>query len=211
MRQLLMGFYGEGIIDYQFLKPIVERTLERLLPYVDTFVLDIVIAQPSLNDEAKMSYVLDQSKGYDGLFYHLDADKSTEDMAYQRLKHAYDAATNGELLPQKVVPIIPIRMTDAWMLVDFDAFQQWVSTKLDPLELGFPKNAAAVEHILAPKEVFREALRKVQRQRRPISPPEVYVPLAESIALERLDQVPAYNNFKARLRHFLIESNHLTE
>jgi hypothetical protein len=215
MSCLAVGFYGEGPREYGFLLPIVERSLQELLPHVDILMIPLdYVDVLGLDQVDKIVRVAEETYGYGLVVFHLDADAPDTEKAYlERFEPGYDeihhSAANSNLNTD-LVPVIPVRMTDAWMLVDFEAFREVVGTKLNAGELGFKERPHQVESIQSPKAVFADAVRRARpRRRRAIRLDSVYRPLALRISLDKLRQVPAYQVFLDRLRNVPVVMNNL--
>jgi len=204
-KSLDFGFYGEGVRDYGFLLPVVRRILENLLAPsgIEAHALSLdYIKVGGLSEQEKLKHIAEKAKGYSLIVYHLDADRPDEDDAYKnRFEPGYAViATDPDKYNVDIVPIIPIHMTDAWILVDFEAFRATVGTNLTAKELGFKSKPHQIESLPNPKQIFEDAVKKVSQNRRKRIPFEdVYVPLAERIDLQLLGKVSAYNNFLKRL------------
>lgn len=210
MRNLVFGFAGEGVRDYGFLIPLIERVILQLVPQVEILAFDVKSSEPASGQPEKMRRIFQEAEGYEFLVFHLDADAPTTQRAYEeRFEPGYTAYLNagGRL---SVVPVIPVRMTDAWFLVDFDAFQATVGGRITAEEVGFPSQPKLVEAIADPKGTFENALKLARpNKRRAIRPDEVYRPLAERIQLDLLARVPAYQEFHTRLIRILTELHFL--
>lgn len=217
MKQLLFGFYGEGIRDYGFLMPLMKRVLERLLPHVDILdPVDLPISESDLSQIEKMHKVAQAADGFNLVLFGLDADAPNTDKAYkERFEPGYTALLEiDEGVNYDIVPIIPVRMTDAWIIIDFAAFRAVVGTKLDAQTLGFPNKPHEVESIQSPKTVFENAIETARpgRKNRPkINPADVYRPIAQRLDLNLLEKVPAYQEFEERLIAKLTELHFLDD
>ncbi|MCB0186586.1 MAG: DUF4276 family protein, partial [Caldilineaceae bacterium] len=117
------------------------------------------------------------------------------------------AQAAAEAICADVVPVIPIHMTEAWMLVDHEVLLDVIGTTMQPHQL--PRlSAQQIEDIADPKarlvETMQTALasrpKRVRRQR---SSSELYEPLGRRIALARLAQLPSYQRFVDDLRQAL--------
>jgi hypothetical protein len=102
---------------------------------------------------------------------HSDADDSNDTVVFKnKIPPSLTAiAIEDETVCCKIiVPVIPVRMTESWMLADKELFKNEIGTNKSDNELGinrFPENIAR------PKEVIRDAIRisrrdMVQRRRR---------------------------------------------
>lgn len=208
MSVLIFGFYGEGGADYAFIRRIVERTIIGMIPHVDVFSMAIEGVNAGTQPE-RILEIGERASGYNFVVFHLDADAPTTQLAYeQRFMPGYEQLQHvqEDTVNRHVVPVIPVRMSEAWMLVDFEAFQHVVGTKKSGSDLGFPPRSHQVEAIGNPKGVFEEALRNARPgRRRTIAPDEIYTPLADQLRLERLRSVPAYQEFQSNLEEILID------
>lgn len=63
-----------------------------------------------------------RAEGYHGLIVHVDADYSTADRARRdRIDPGFELIRqSSERVCDQLVPLIPVRMTEAWMLADRD-------------------------------------------------------------------------------------------
>lgn len=200
----MVSFYGEGGAEYGFLAPVVVRTLEQLIPYVDVLRIDLNdddLNSRNLPQQDKIMRMAEEAGGL--IIFHLDADAPDTRRAYrERFRPGYDLVLESPRadLNRSIVPIIPVRNTEAWMLVDFNAFQEAVGTNLSARDLGFVNHPRQVESIQAPKEVFRQAVTNARPgKRKSIDVKDVYGPLAPRIDLELLKRVPAFQLFRQRL------------
>jgi hypothetical protein len=218
MSYLSAAFFGEGATDFKFLPPIIERTLNQLVPYANTNVdpFDDLRGEVSgLSQIEKMLKIAEAAYGYKMVIFHLDADAPTTEHAYSRSfvpghEAILRAFNEGAEVNERCIPLIPVRATEAWMLVDFEAFHKVTVTPLSADQLGFPRNPRQVESIPDPKQVLNRMLKEAQPgRRRTIDARLVYRPLAEQISLEQLGRVPAYQEFQARLSDLLRELHFL--
>ncbi len=80
-------------------------------------------------------------------------------------------------------------------------------TDLKALDLGLPEKARQVETVTRPKRLLEQAMLKAQAQRsrrhRQVNIGTLYEPIGELISLERLNQVPSYNQFVTDLTEAL--------
>lgn len=212
---LVFGFYGEGAAEYGFLFAIVERTLEELLPDADLHGIPFDnIDTSGLSQVERMARVGKEARGYTFVVFHLDADGPNTETAYsERFEPGYTQILqdkDSNRVNPDFVPVIPVRNTDAWMLVDFDAFRQAVGTHQGAEELGFKQKPHQVESIPDPKTVFEDAVKNARPGRRKtVALDSVYFPLAQRISLDLLAKVPAYQEFLGRLTDTLKELHYM--
>src|SRR5262249_32273958 len=148
------AFYGEGIRDYGFLLPLVERILQEILPHIAIQGISLdKLDLSGMGQVEKMLRIAKEGHGAELLIFHLDADHPDTSRAdRERFQPGY-----AEILKQpdkyniNILPLIPVRMTEAWMLADFDAFHGVIYTELTASDLGFPSSSKQVESIQDPK------------------------------------------------------------
>jgi hypothetical protein len=170
---------------------------------LEPFDLRRDVKRTPLNNQAEYIFAAAQhSAGYHALIVHVDADDKTPDKAMnERIEPGFELvkASQAEICKQ-LIPIIPIRMTEAWMLADPEAFKEVIGTNIAAKDLGLPVHPHQVESVLKPKQKLKLAIRlalakRSRRRRSSIRVGELYEPLARQISLERLSAVPAYQRF----------------
>ena len=126
MNMLVMGLYVEGPTDDRFLPVIIQRTAEQILLQHDR--AEIVVLEPIImkkhpeiahRDESILRTARD-AYGFHALIVHAYADGSTRDEAirnrFEPGNRLIQACT--EHICKNILPIIPVRMVEAWMLAD---------------------------------------------------------------------------------------------
>lgn len=215
MSTLVLGLYAEGRTDERFLPNIIQRTAENVLARRGRTTTDVMVF--SLNHsidrrfDRRADRILEAARrtaGYHALIVHADADHPQPDRALAErfepgrqlvAEHSRDTKD----VCRDLVPLIPVQMTEAWMLADPEAFCRVVGTPLSPDSLGLPPRPHQVESEPSPKQRIQDAIEKAlahrPKRRRRLRLGELYEPLAQQIRLERLDLVPAYQDFVANL------------
>lgn len=207
MPQFFWAFMGEGNTDYASIQNIVARTIDRLLFPLgyDTVAADIPLPLQGNKQADKIVEAAHHVRGLNLLVVHLDADNRNETNAYeQRFRPGYEAVQKSSKALSHIIPVIPIRTSEAWMLADFKAFKETVGTNKTAAELGFPSNAKAVETLDA-KAVFEQAVRSARpnSKRRRVNIADVHQALSLRVSLTRMEDVPAYQRFVQRLKNGL--------
>lgn len=144
------GFVGEGSSDER-LVPVLERLLMSLRPGANIAVEAHKWVTPQSDRSVKSKIRALKDEPYDIVFAHRDAD-STEKIEIEK-RIAECLACQDE----RVVPVVPVRMAEAWALADLYAeqdFQKWWSGK----GLGFN----SIETCANPKGLLREYLSRDQ-------------------------------------------------
>lgn len=219
---LVMALYTEGATDERFLELIAQRTAESLLlefgsTTAEIFPIQRMRPQQNGNHAQSILEVARMAHGYHLLLLHADADNDTPTRALEeRILPGIDlvrqAADKNERICERCVPIIPVYMTEAWLLVDGEAFCNAVGTSRKDDELGLPSRVTAAERVADPKarveQAFQNALAGYpQRRRRHRHIGELYEPLGRTIRLERLEQLNAYQQFRNDLADALVDLN----
>ena len=149
------------------------------------------------------------AEGFHALLIHADADDlAWEEARRQRFEPGF-ALVRGRSrgVCRDLVPIIPVRTVEAWMIADPDAVRQALNTALPDHQLGLPP-LHQVEFHANPKEVLTQAIQIVYKDRssrRWPSLASIQVELANNIRLERLHHLDAYKRFHQDLRNTLHE------
>ena len=218
MKQLAMALFAEGSADHQFIRIVAQRTAERILNQYSSMLVDVLdphIVERSQGRQA--SKILDAayaSYGFHLLLVHADADARTRDAALaDRIEPGRQlvllASKDGEKVCDSVVPVIPIQMTEAWMMADSDALIAVIGTQASQTDLELPSRPLQVESLADPKLKLRDVLgiaqsRRPRRRRRELKISDLYEPLARMVRLDRLKLVPAYLRFHEDLTQALM-------
>jgi len=103
--------------------------------------------------ERKMGAIFASETEYDLIFVHRDADAAGHEA---RTREIAEASANVEMNLSRV-PIVPVRTTEAWILLDETAIRRVAGNPRgkQPLDLPKPSN---VEHLADPKEALVTAL-----------------------------------------------------
>jgi hypothetical protein len=221
MTALVLALYAEGHADEGFLPVIIQRTAEQVLARRGRTVVD-VLEPISLNHTIdrqfptrveRMLEAARRASGYHALIVHADADYPTPDRALlERFSPGQTKVRQARQVQESVcehlVPIIPVQMTEAWMLADPDALREVIGVNLTTDAIGAPMHPHQVESDPDPKQtlnaVIEKALTQRARRRRRIALRSIYEPLARQISLARLIGVPAYQQFVADLTQTLV-------
>lgn len=211
MRNLELALYCEGPTDQLFLSIIIQRTSRKILEQYGQRSINIPrverieINKTGLRQDECVWQAACKATKYHILIVHCDADRSTGERAFsERFQPGYERVqqTAGKVC-KNLLAIIPIRMTEAWMLADHEAWRDVVETDLRIQELGLPRRARQVESIGDPKQTLKQVLQRIYsdkaRRHRQTDIVVLYEPLANAIRLERLNEVPAYYKFREDL------------
>lgn len=101
----------------------------------------------------KLAAVAQDGVPYEAIFVHRDADSAGHDAREAEIR-----AAAGEVAPGvRVIPVIPVRMTEAWALTNELEIRRVAGNPGGRTMLGLPP-LRAIEQAADPKEILREAL-----------------------------------------------------
>jgi hypothetical protein len=103
--------------------------------------------------DARLAFLLKQQAAFDIAFVHRDAEG--ESAARRREEVSSGAAAAGVACP--VVPVVPVRMTEAWLLLDEAAIRRVAARPTGRVPLDLP-SLREVETIANPKQRLADAL-----------------------------------------------------
>ncbi len=221
MSMLVMALAVEGPTDERFFQPLLQRTADDLLRQRGigtTDVLDPIVSRFPPDSETHAQGILwlaQQFTGYQALVIHMDADAPSVERAMRerytpglQLVHAARAA--GMDVCRHIIPLIPVRMVESWMLADGLTLCTVIGTDEDAQSLGLPAVPHQVEGIPEPKRVLAEAVRHAfganrRRQRRANDLPQIHESLGRQIRLDQLRRVPSFVTFETALASAFVE------
>lgn len=146
---MISALLGEGSSDRALL-PILRWLLPRCTPvdvkidWVDT--QRFRIRSHKLAEKVKAALLVQPC---DLLFVHRDADRQDPQLRYEEIHVATGAKPH--------IPVVPVRMTEAWLLIDERAMRAAVGRVSGRQPLDLPP-LSRIEAIADPKRVLRETL-----------------------------------------------------
>ncbi len=111
--------------------------------------------------EAKVRELLRADPDFDLVFVHRDGDKPGLEARREEIR----AASTRVGAPWPLVPVIPVREMEAWLLVDEQQLRSVVGNAKGAASLALPK-LSQVEACTDPKQVLRVALTLARRKSR---------------------------------------------
>ena len=210
-KEIIIALAREGNTDELFLKSVIKRTFEQVACECqqEIEIFDPVCLKPIPGNikEKALRYATKAAKGGATILcLHADADARTDDQAFNdRINPAFQAILkqeNSQDICQNLVPIVPIQMTEAWMLADKELLKKELGTAKHDTELGINKKP---EDISKPKDVIKKAIqiaRKdlTKRRRSKLTISELYSPIGQKIELIKLQSLPSYEKFENAVR-----------
>lgn len=220
MAQLFVGLMAEGVTDYRFLRPIVEKTFVNIAfecqGQIDIDVQDVDYVKPGRFAD----YVADASMnglmkyGIMTLVVHSDADFENSSLTYQnKINPAIEflGDRSADEFCKSIVPLIPVFETEAWMLADKGLFKKVIGTNKSDAELGIEGNPESLSN---PKERIENAI-KIGRSHMPkklrgsLQISDMYSILGEMVSVDKLSLLQSYIEFTNNIRREMIQLNML--
>lgn len=214
MTTLVLALLAEGPTDELFLPGIIQRTVQNLVLRRGRTVIDVlepmlVTIRPDIQGQAeRILEAAYQTEGYHALIIHADADHHSADRALNERFQPGVLLVQDSGINHHLVPLIPIRMTEAWLLADPESLLNIIGTWMNTNALGLPSHPHQIESDPDPKATLKEVVRRATAQRgrrRKLQVADVFAPLARTISLERLQRVPAYQQFVQDMTGALVE------
>ena len=138
----------------------------------------------------------------DLLFVHRDAERDAPLLRTQQI----DRARSSAGMTQRLIPVVPVRMTEAWLLVDEAAIRAAARRPQGNVALGLPP-PAKIEGLPDPKEVLFTALRTASeltgRHLAKFHPEVQRHRVADHMgptSIERLRRLPSFADLEDRLQ-----------
>ena len=218
-RQMIIGFTTEGNTDVRFLESIVQRSFESIAFECDgqIEVLPVQYIEKQTGDFTEVVKLYAQQAAERGIMVlcvHCDADERTDTGTFKhRIEPAFTVICNteGRSLCKTLVPIVPVVMTEAWMLCDTELLKAEIGTDKSDVDLGIDRFP---EEYNDPKECIQNAIRIgrqgfTKRRRGDLRISELYLPIGQQLSLSRLETLPSYRKFKEAVRYAFKEWNYL--
>lgn len=210
MHYLQPALYAEGPTDERFLVQLLWRLCDDLClnlhQQVEVAAVEVLPeAKSSLAGESRPGRILAAAESasdlWTVLFVHADADRDPAAARLNRVGPAMELL-HARFPHRGVVSVVPVRMTEAWMLQDGDALRAVMGCTLSDKEWGLPGSDAGVEAIRDPKQMLEKVFLSTQpsgpARRRGVG--GLYAPLGERVRLERLRLLPSFRQTDQELQ-----------
>lgn len=220
---IFAGLFTEGTTDIRFLESVVKRTLTDLAfectgdIELSLHIISISKTGLTFSEQVERAAVKGYREfGISLLCVHTDADDRTDQAVLQYKiapAQALLSEANEHVSCKLLTPIVPVQMTEAWMLADADLLRREIGTELSANDLGLYRDP---ETIADPKSVIVEAIRiayssQSKRRRHDLTIGELYLPIGRKLDLDKLEKLPSFSKFKDLLRQSLRQLNLLHE
>lgn len=213
-----IGLATEGTTDIRFLQSVIQRTFEHIAFECkgEIEVYDPVYLGPTKGQFVESVENLARKAAEQGIMVlciHADADESSDQKVWDhKFYPAFQQIENSETdLCKNLIPIIPIQMTEAWMLADREVLLSEIGTDQLPQNLGLHRDP---ESISDPKFVISEAIRIAfadlpKRRRNQITIADLYQPIGQKARMDRLERLESFQKFKSVVREAYRKLNYL--
>ncbi len=219
IKQLIIGFCTEGTTDNRFLESIIQRTFEDVAfdctGQIDILPIQLLDKETSPFVELVQSYATKANDlGVMVLCIHTDADAATDINCFtNKINPAFDnvASLESDNICKKLVAIVPVQMTESWMLAEKELLKRELGTSKTDAELNINRNP---ESITNPKQVIEDAIRVVvsevtKRRRNQLKIGQLYLPIGQKIELSSLKTLHSYNKFRDSVKQVFIDLGYL--
>lgn len=214
---LTIGYITEGPTDERFLTSIIERTFTELA-FACKGVIEIFPPQhlkttkTNFSDKVFEAATIAEERGLMVLCVHTDADHLSDERAR---RHRIDPSFNKvqtstkDHICKNLVAIVPIQMTEAWLLADNDLFLQEIMTTDSLHDLGI---ASHPEQITDPKSQIKNAIQlafqdRPRRHRQQVRLADLYGPIGQRCDLNRLRELSSFQKFEQEIKNALQSLN----
>lgn len=216
---ILASLFTEGTTDVRFLESIVKKTLDDLAfecsgeIETELKIIDIKKAGLNFNEQVFSASQITKEFGALILFIHTDADDINDESIFNaKIFPAKEFLNEQEdnIVCKKIVAIVPVKMTEAWMLADKNLLKEEIGIEGTDIDLGIHRNPEETNN---PKAVIENIIRlskenQVKRKRRAgLNISDLYQIIGQKIELSELERLASYNKFKSSLKDMLKELN----
>lgn len=219
MRYLGLALFAEGPTDHRFLRPVLHRLVDDLCVHLGRDIVEVgeileLHSPRRAKEENRATRVLEAARDawgeFDVLFVHTDGGGDPQAAEEERVQPARDriVAELGDEV--RVLPVLPVRETEAWAAADGDALRAAFGSVLDDEALSLPARRHEVENINDPKQLLDQAYtRVVGKKRHAKGVAHLLGVIGERVRLSCLRDVPAFSQFETRLRGALAELGYI--
>ncbi len=216
---LTIAYSVEGPTDVRFLQNVIQRTFEEIAflceGEIDVFQAIHIPSPRKGNFTDNIVDIARQARemGIHVLCIHTDADANSDGDAFDyKIDPAFSTVRDSsQNVCKNLVAIVPVQMSEAWMLADRDLLKEEIDTTRSDADLGISRKLEAIAN---PKLLIEEAVRLSQsdkpRKSRNIAIGDLYQPIGQKISLAALDALPSYRKFKASVETAFRHLNYLS-
>lgn len=202
---ITIGFITEGTTDVRFLGQIIRRTFESVAfdcqGEIEVYEPEHIKSYGEFIDEIFRASQVAHKIGMNVLCIHTDADaRDDRKVIEHKINPAFENVANSDdtNLCKNLIAVIPIQMTEAWMLADKDVLKKQIDTNLTDRDLEIHRQP---ENYADPKEAIENAIRLSRinlprRKRYEFGISELYQIIGQTADLTKLERLISYQKFK---------------
>ncbi len=216
---LTIGYITEGTTDVRFLDNIIERTFSEAAMackgVIEVYTPQHIPSQgKTFKEKVFQAAMTAKQQGVMVLCVHTDADDSSDEKARtERILPSFEAVleTEEENICKNLLAIVPIQMTESWLLADEEALLDAMMSTKSLRELGIEH---APERYSNPKAKIEEAIRyahqnRSKRHRQQILISDIYGPVGQQCDLTKLRALNSFQKFEEEVKGSLKTLNYL--
>lgn len=147
------AFLADGASDLPLGSHLGSLCAERGVEVIVTPVDQRLLPSPDRTVRSRLQSLLEQGDGLDIVFIHRDAEGQPPELRREEINRA--AMDLGLTIP--IVSVVPVRMTEAWLLLDEQEIRTVAGRPRGTAYLDLPK-VHQVEGIADPKALLRDLL-----------------------------------------------------
>lgn len=214
---ITIGLHCEGTTDERFLLSVIKRTFDEVALEC---VSQLEVYDPELVNGKGVTFVAAvqqaavnaHDQGIMVLCVHTDADNADDRTAFEFKINPAFSAVIGPQYCEALVAVVPIYMTEAWMLADATLLRGEIDPIGQGLDLPLPIRPESEND---PKEIIKEIIRlasagRSRRQRDQLHISDLYQPIGQKINLQKLARLSSYQRFKESVRDAYRKLNYLS-
>lgn len=218
MNILTIAYTGEGSTDERFFANIILRTFEDVLIEANSFIDiydPVFIRKIGDNSTDKIFDAAQKAADFHVLCVHADADFETDTRAFvERIDPAFQRILASETsVCKNLVAIVPVQMTEAWILADTEVLVEEIGTDKTITELDLPSKINQVERITDPKNTLTNAIKiafaDYPKRRNKLEISDLYQPISQKIRIDKLMQLSSYQKFREAVKKALAILNYI--
>ena len=138
------------------------------------------------------------------LFVHTDSDASTDELIFRTkiVPAEENLLLQDDMHCKHIVAIVPIQMTESWMLADKNLLKEEIGIEKTDAELGIHLNPEAITN---PKSLIENIIRlskedlPKRRRNRGLNISDLYQIIGQKIEISELEKLSSYVKFKNSL------------
>lgn len=222
MAQIFVGLMAEGTTDHRFFEPIVEKVLTQIVfgckgqIDIDLKIIQCDKGDGFINFVNNASQFGHQQLGINILVIHTDADDDSSEKAYlNRIQPALNFIRNqsNDTHCKNLAALVPVHMTESWMLADKVMLIKQIGTKKSESELGINGDPESFRN---PKNRIEEAIRigradMPKKLRDSLKISDLYSFLGQALEIENLRRYKSFLDFEQNIKKVLIDLNFFRE